>query len=177
MERVKPHSIYAQDFRLMVEHRIWASLVLGSHILRSLWPERSIDQSVIDLRWEIARAEAVILKSSQELERCIASTWFYSDLVKVIGLLVVQLIIVFGLWVWYIRRKAPVVEDTDSETDTSPVGAIVESTLLGTKLQSDSVVVERGIDRNRTGPLRPSDLRRLVRDGGGTTRSTNFGSP
>ena len=169
-----PPFINPQGFRLMLVHRIWVSVVLSTHLLRSFWPERTVDQSVVDLRWEITRAEALILRSSQELDRCISASKFYTDLVKVLGLLIVQLAVVLVFWWRCIRTRAAPVEDTDSETDTSPVGALVTVPSSIDKRVGSTAVVERGVDLYRTGPLRPSDLRRLVKDGSSGAKDTGL---
>lgn len=149
----------------MLVHRIWGAIVVSSHLIRSFWPshQRDFDQGLIDLRWEIARAEALVQRSSQELDKCVTASRFYSDLVTILGLLGVQLVVVLVFWKYCLQRRRVAVQvpDTDSEDDLPQIQPAVVVDKPQQALTAPVVVPGREV----VGPLRPSDLRKLVSDG------------
>ena len=160
-----PTHFKPQDFRLMLAHRIWISICFGSHLLRSLWPERTVDQSVVDLRWEIVRAEALISRSAAELDRCVSASWFHTVVLKVVILLGVQLVIVWFFWNYFIRARTGVVVTDIPIAPSSPSDTECFFEIENSKSPTSSACL-KATDTLATGPLRPSDLKRLGREHG-----------
>ena len=151
-----------------VSTRIAFGVAVVSHIIRSFCKDdpgvELLRSEIAGFRGEILRAEQTIRRSHEALDNCLSFTQIQSVFLRLCGFALVQTLVLIVVWNCQLcRRKRPdisqpAIVSSDSSEDSSP------------RPITDQNQVEQGVGV-RSGPLRPSDLKRLAIEHHGFARA------
>ena len=97
----------------MGPHSVTAALVLGTHLLRSLWgfgTGDTLQSELVELRLEVFRAREILGSYNRVLENCEAEgSWLRltNKLISGINIVLVGALILVFCWTFYIRGAPP----------------------------------------------------------------------
>ena len=162
-----PITLNSLDFLVQMfigpHHRNSILAVVASHIVRTLWfgsetEIRELRSELTNFRGELVRSESAILASRQALEACVLGAEFQNFVLKWLLWTLFQVLLIGIVWWglrvlqgWTVKNVQPV-SGEDSETEEEQSGSEVSALVKGTPI----------LTSGRVGPVRPSDLRRLV---------------
>ena len=163
--------MHTQDFLVQMflgpHHRNSIVAVVISHIVRTLWfgsetEIRELRAELTNFRGELVRSESAILASRQALESCVIGAEFQNFVLKWLVWILFQVLLIGLVW-WglkvlqgrTVRLVQPALGD-NSESEDDPIAEPVAAVVKGSPVSLPE----------RVGPIRPSDLRRLINTDG-----------
>ena len=166
-----PIKLNSQDFLVQMfigpHHRNSLVAVVVSHIVRTLWfgsdtEIRELRAELTNFRGELVRSESAILASRQALESCVIGAEFQNFVLKWLVWILFQVLLIGLVW-WglrvlqgrTVRFLQPALGEV-SESEDEPIAETVSAVVKGSPVNLPE----------RVGPIRPSDLRRLVNTDG-----------
>ena len=167
--RLKPHSISSRPFpvqvrRMAVSWKVGSAILVGSHLLRGVvWGDGAralalVQSELYSFRAELVLSEELLRRSNTALDSCLSKESVRAESLKFLAIVVGELVVIVVVWFWFHRKKqvpvavveSPAVCDSgdDSSPDSGKLPPIAD--------------VAKGVAIRRTGPLRPSDIRRSL---------------
>ena len=170
--------------------RVATAICVASHFFRSLLSRDGaaavelVQRELATLRVELIQAEQLLRRSNVVLDACVSTESYRSEVFRFAVLITGEIVLIFAVWLLFrcIQKQKSVTEpiasdSSDSDSDhpkgSVEVSAVELSKLVGgesgrqfqkggrSELIVGSPVKTEVVESSRTGPLRPSDLRRL----------------
>ena len=164
----KPHSISLRPFsvqvsRMAVSWKVGSAILVGSHLLRGVvWGDGAralalVQSELYSFRAELVLSEELLRRSNKALDTCLSKDSVRAESLKFLAIVVGELLIIVVVWFWFNWKRGASVtvvasEDSDSEDVSSPDSG----------KPRPIADIAKGVPIPKTGPLRPSDIRKRL---------------